>query len=139
MEKQSVKLQVFFQEPFWIGICEINSDNKLQVCKVTFGAEPKDYEVQEYILKNWYRLRFSPAIDDTVIAKSQINPKRLQRDVKKQICSIGISTKSQLALSLQHEEGKIKRKVLTKQQKEEEKERFFLLKQQKRKEKHRGR
>lgn len=32
------------------------------MCKVTFGAEPKDYEVYDFVLKNYYRLRFSPAV-----------------------------------------------------------------------------
>ncbi len=28
-------------------------DGKLSVCKVTFGAEPKDCEVWEFVLKNY--------------------------------------------------------------------------------------
>ena len=31
-----------------MGIFERIEDGKLSVAKVTFGAEPKDYEVQEY-------------------------------------------------------------------------------------------
>lgn len=139
MENQILMLQVFFQDPFWIGICERSSENRLSVCKITFGPEPKDYEIQDYILKNWYKLKFSPAVEDTVIRKERMNPKRLQRDVRKQLSNICIGTKSQQALALQHEEGKLKRKEFTRIQKEEVKERFFLLKQQKKKEKHRGR
>ena len=45
------KLTVYFEEPFWVGIFECIEDGKLSVAKVTFGAEPKDYEVQEYIQK----------------------------------------------------------------------------------------
>ena len=37
-------------------------NGKLSVVKVTFGAEPKDYEVQEYILKYYFSLQFSPAV-----------------------------------------------------------------------------
>ena len=29
------------------------------MCKITFGAEPKDYEVYDFVLKNYYRLRVS--------------------------------------------------------------------------------
>ena len=43
-------LTVFFEEPFWVGVFERIEDGKLSVCKVTFGAEPKDYEVWDYIL-----------------------------------------------------------------------------------------
>ena len=83
MDKVTVKLTVFFEEPFWIGILENVSDGKLRVCKVTFGAEPKDYEVYDYILKNYYRLTFSPAVAAEVKEAAK-NPKRLQREVKKQ-------------------------------------------------------
>ena len=44
MDKVSGRLTVFFEEPFWIGVFEHISEKKLSVCKVTFGAEPKDYE-----------------------------------------------------------------------------------------------
>jgi hypothetical protein len=30
--------QVFFEEPFWIGVFERVEDEKLAVCKVTFGS-----------------------------------------------------------------------------------------------------
>ena len=43
-------LTVFFEDPFWVGVFERIEDGKLSVCKVTFGAEPKDYEVWDYIL-----------------------------------------------------------------------------------------
>ena len=51
MDKVSGKLTVYFEEPFWVGIFERIEDGKLSVAKVTFGAEPKDYEVQEYVQK----------------------------------------------------------------------------------------
>ena len=138
MDKASAKLTVFFEEPFWVGVFECISDEKLSVCKVTFGTEPKDYDVYGFIQKYYYRLKFSPAVDVTV-KKVAINPKRLQRNAKNQVKSIGIGTKSQQALQLQREEMKTERKKISKEQKEAEQKRMFELKQQKRKEKHRGR
>ncbi len=44
MGKVLGKLTVFFEELFWEGVFERVSDGKLFVCKVTFGAEPEDYE-----------------------------------------------------------------------------------------------
>ena len=58
MDKVSGRLTVFFEEPFWIGVFERISEGKLSVCKVTFGAEPKDYEVYDFVLRNYYRLKF---------------------------------------------------------------------------------
>ena len=49
MDKVSGKLTVFFEEPFWVGVFERVSDGNLSVCKVTFGAEPKDYEIYELL------------------------------------------------------------------------------------------
>lgn len=138
MDKVSGKLTVFFEEPFWVGIFECISEGKLSVCKVTFGAEPKDYEVYDFVLKNYYQLRFSLAVA-TDVKESGRNPKRRKREVRKQIQNIGIGTKSQQALKLQQEQLKTERKTVSREQREAHKQRQFELKQQKRKEKHRGR
>ncbi len=132
------KLSVFFEEPFWVGVFERIEDGKLSVAKVTFGAEPKDYEVYDFVLKTRCDLQFSPAVEIAVTEK-HINPKRMQREIKKQMADTGIGTKSQQALKLQHEQFKRERKKKSCEQKQAEKQRLFELKQQKKKEKHRGR
>lgn len=138
MDKVLGRLTVFFEEPFWIGVFERVSEGKLSACKVTFGAEPKDYELYDFILKNYCRLRFSPAVA-TVAEKASRNPKRIQREVQKQVQNIGVGTKSQQALKLQQEQLKTERRAESRERREAEKQRQFELKQQKRKEKHRGR
>ena len=138
MDKVLGKLTVFFEEPFWVGVFERVSEGNLSVCKVTFGAEPKDYEIYDFVLKNYYRLRFSPAVA-TDVKEDGRNPKRVQREVRKQIQNTGIGTKSQQALKLQQEQLKTERKTVSREQREAEKQRQFEMKQQKRKEKHRGR
>ena len=138
MDKVSGKLTVFFEEPFWMGIFECISVGKLSVYKVTFGAEPKDYEVYDFVLKNYYQLRFSPDVA-TDVKETGRSPKRIQREVRKQVQNAGIGTKSQQALKLQQEQLKTERKTVSREQREAEKQRQFELKQQKRKEKHRGR
>ena len=137
MDRASGKLTVFFEEPFWVGVFERVSDGEMSVCKVTFGAEPKDYEVLEFILSQYYKLKFSPAVE-VEVRKTADNPKRRQRDAHKQVQNSGIGTKSQQALQMQREEMKTERKLISKEQKEAEKLRQFDLKQQKRKEKHKG-
>lgn len=138
MSKVTGKLIVFFEKPFWIGVFEKVEKGKLSVAKVTFGAEPKDYEVYDFILKNYYKLRFSPTVATAVKEKAK-NPKRVQRDVKKQTQDTGIETKSQQALKLQQEQMKTERRQISREQKEAEKQRMFELKKQKKKDKHRGR
>jgi hypothetical protein len=104
---------------------------------VTFGVEPKDYDVLEFINRNYYHLQFSPAVE-TVVKDTKKNPKRAQRDAKKQTMETGIGTKSQQALKLQQEQNKLARKERSKKEREEESDRLFEMKQQKKKEKHKG-
>ena len=137
MGKTSGKLTVYFEEPFWVGVFERVDNNKLSVCKVTFGAEPKDYEIWEFILKHYYDLKFSPAVE-TAIKQSADNPKRRSRKARKQVENTGIGTKSQQALKLQQEESKAERRQISKEQRDAEKQKQFELKKQKRREKHKG-
>lgn len=137
IQRKQCKLTVFFEEPFWIGVFEHIEDGKLSAAKVTFGAEPKDYELQEYIQKYYFDLKFSPAVSATV-KEAGINPKRMQRMAKRQMQETGIGTKSQQALKLQQEQNKQERKIRSREQREADEQRRFELKQQKKREKHRG-
>ena len=139
MGRVSVKLTVYFENPFWIGIFERSIDEKLSVCKVIFGAEPKDNEIFEFVLNRYSKLKYSPEIQYEKVFKEKVNPKRVQRDVKKQLNNNGVGTKSQQALKLQQEQNKTIKKMKTKEQKELEKEKLYFLKQQKKREKHKGR
>ena len=137
MGKVSSRLTVFFENPFWVGVFETIEGKKLFVAKVTFGAEPKEYEIQEFIEKQYYNLQFSPAVA-AVVKESKKNPKRLQREARRQTQDKGIGTKSQQALKLQQGQNKLVRKEKSREQKEAENLRQFELKQQKKREKHKG-
>ena len=132
-------LTIIFENPFWICLYERIDGGKYEVGKITFGAEPKDYEVYEYLLSNWHKLKFSPPIRAEMLIERRINPKRMQREINSQLQDKGIGTKAQQALKLQYEQGKIERKVKSREQKEAEKDRQFALRQEKKKAKHRGR
>ena len=137
MDKVNGKLTVYFEEPFWVGVFECIENGRLTVAKVTFGAEPKDYEIQEYIQRYYFSLKFSPAVD-TVVKETKRNPKRIKREAKKQMQETGIGTKSQQALKLQQEQNKQERKVRSREKREADQLRMFELKQQKKREKHKG-
>lgn len=132
-------LTILFENPFWIGLYERIDGDKYEVCKITFGAEPKDYEICDFLLKNWHKLKFSPPVKTDKVEEHKINPKRMQRKINSQLENKGIGTKAQQALKLQHEQTKIERKTKSREQKEAEKERQFVLRQEKKKAKHRGR
>lgn len=131
------KLIIYFEEPFWVGVFEELEGDKLSACRMVFGAEPTDAEVYDFILKHYYHLRFSAPVKTEIRPKAD-NPKRRQRNARKQLEKSGIGTKSQQALQKQYEENKTERKRTTHEQREAEKQWQFELKQQKRKEKHRG-
>lgn len=132
-----VRLTVYFDSPFWVGVFERIEQEQLSVCKITFGAEPKDYDILEFVLKNYSQIKFSQSVDVKVKKESK-NPKRIQREVRKQTAQSGIGTKSQQALQQQREENKLAKKVIRKQKQEEKMQRMYDLRQQKRKEKHKG-
>lgn len=138
MELTETKLTVYFENPFWVGVYERQFGTTYEVCKITFGSEPKEYEVYEFLLKNWLDLKFSSSIVSDEVKEKRINPKRMQREIKKNLQDVGIGTKAQQALKLQHEQNKMARKKYSKQKREEYKEEQFILRQQKKKEKHRG-
>lgn len=138
MDIVTLRLNVFFEDPFWVGVVERVEDGELSAAKVTFGPEPKSYEVYHFFLKHYDQLQFSPAVE-AATRKEHANPKRMQREARKSTAQSGIGTRSQQALKLQQEQMKTERKTFSRQQKEAEKVRRFQQKQQKKKEKHRGR
>ena len=91
-------LTIMFENPFWIGLYERFDNGNYEVCKITFGAEPKDYEIYDYLLQNWHKLKFSPPIKTDKIKDRKINPKRMQREINSQLEDKGIGTKAQQAL-----------------------------------------
>ena len=132
-------LTILFEAPFWIGLYERIEHGRYEVCKITFGAEPKDYEVYEFLLRNWHKLKFSPPIQAEAAMERKTNPKRVQREIQSQLQDKGIGTKAQQALKLQHEQSKLERRTRSREQKEAEKDRQFAIRQEKKKAKHRGR
>lgn len=138
MDRVYTELTVLFEEPFWIGVFSRISEGKMSVAKVTFGSEPKEYEVEEMYLQNCYGLRFSPAVE-VAVKELKHNPKKRKRDAGRMMQEKGIGTKSQQALKLQREQGKTEKKQKSREEKEAENNRLFELKQLKRKEKHKGR
>lgn len=132
-------LTVTFQDPFWIAVYERTYFNSYEVCKITFGSEPKDYEVYDYMMNNWNNLCFTKPIKSDDTKTQHINPKRLQREINKRIRFSDVGTKAQQALKLQHELVKEERKVRKKETKKIEQKTRYNLRKQKKKEKHKGR
>lgn len=135
MADVSVKLTVLFDEPFWVGLYEREADGRNDVARIVFGAEPRDYEVQVWLLANAYTLRFSPSLEGTKRSGSEhVTPKRRQRQAARQMEGTGIGTRAQQALSLQREQNAVQRRERTRELREAEAKRRLQLRRQK----HRG-
>ncbi|WP_341285576.1 YjdF family protein [Priestia megaterium] len=136
-----MSLTIYHDGQFWVGIIEIVEDGKLRAFRYVFGAEPKDTEILDFI---YYRLldiinqSVHSGLDVKRKSDKKINPKRLQRQVAKQINKVGISTKAQEAMKQEYEEKKKSKKKRAKQYREELKQKKYLMKKQKAKAKHKG-
>lgn len=138
MDVTETTLTVLFEEPFWVGVLERSSGKGYEVCRVVFGVEPKAAEVYLWYLQQGHGLRFSSAVDGEVRSSRQLNPKRLQRQAKREVESRGMGTKAQQALQMQREQHKQERRAVAKEQKAAEAQRKFQLRQERKKQKHRG-
>lgn len=133
----SITLTVFYDEQFWIGLFERVEDGRLRAAKVVFGAEPKEQQVYELVLSDFYNLRFSPPVEGVKERIIASNPKRRQRQASR-AQEQGVGTKSQQAMKLAHEELKQERAQRGKERRELEEQRRFELHIDKKKEKHKG-
>lgn len=139
METAKAKLTVLFDPPFWIGLFEREREGRYEACRVVFGAEPRDFEIYAYVLDHYDHLVFSPALASGPETDREVNPKRAQREARRQTQPSGIGTKAQQALQLQREQNKEERRVLSRDAREAEQDRRLQLRREKRKQKHRGR
>lgn len=139
MDTVKVRLTVLFEDPFWVGVYERSENLRLQVSRIVFGSEPKDYEVYDYLIKYWHRLKLSPPVAEDFKSERRMSPKRMQRAVSDELSERGIGTKAQNALKMQQEQNKLVRKSFQKKKREDEAQRQFELKQLKKKAKHKGR
>ncbi|USG64595.1 YjdF family protein [Brevibacillus ruminantium] len=137
-----MKLTVYHDGQFWVGVVEEIDNGKLKAGKWIFGSEPKDTEILEFIVQNSIfsiidRLSQEVKVED--LQERRINPKRLARQVARELKAKGISSHAQEVLKLEHEQRKKEKRVTSRQQKEEDRERKREIRQQKAKAKHRGR
>lgn len=138
METGYTRLTVFFEAPFWVCLYERGGGGAYEVCRVVFGAEPRDGEVYAFLLEHWRQLRFSPAVRAERETERSVSPKRRQREIRRQMEPHRPGTRAQQALQLQREQGKAAARKASRRQREEEQARQYALRREKQREKHRG-
>ncbi|WP_027409938.1 YjdF family protein [Anoxybacteroides tepidamans] len=136
-----MKLTVFYDGQFWIGVVEQREKEELRAVRYVFGSEPKLEEVLTFVNGPMLSLLEKSRATTLVPHAEQKtkNPKRLQREAAKEMKQRPLSTYAQTAIQLELEHRKKERKVLRKEQREALMQRKWELKRLKAKARHRGR
>ena len=99
-----MKLTIFHDGQFFIGLVEYTKNKKSVLAKYTFGTEPDRETILKFIDKELLNLiNKSKAITKNKSYRKKINPKRLQRQVAKEQKKKVITTQSQKALKKEQE------------------------------------
>jgi hypothetical protein len=133
------KLEVFFEDPFWVGLFSRAEGDGTQYCRVVFGGEPSDIQIYHYFLHNFRSLQFSDIVP-AVAEKTEIrNPKRRQSAVSRQMQQTAGQKRSH-AIIKQTMSASLKKTHETDHKKMEEEHQQYVqaVCQAKRKEKQRG-
>jgi hypothetical protein len=136
-----MKLTVFFDGQFWVGVIEEENHGKIKASRVLFGSEPKDSEVLDFVKKellDWIN-RSKQSVKVEKIVHRKINPKRMAREAAKEMRKTGVNTYAQQALQLEYEARKKEKKMISREKREAMKEYKREIARQKAKAKHRGR
>jgi hypothetical protein len=78
-------MTVFFDDPFWVAVLELQYNGRVRAARQVFGAEPTDAELYQYLLLHGTALlaqveRSAAVAEDRPMSAPVRNPKRLARD-----------------------------------------------------------
>ncbi|MCE5316902.1 MAG: YjdF family protein [Parachlamydia sp.] len=100
----TIKATVFFEKRFWVGTFERTDKEGYAVARHIFGAEPSDPEIHEFVLNHFHELKFGTP-KEIQIEIQRMNPKRVQREVRREMEKMRESAKpSTLAQDYMREE-----------------------------------
>ena len=137
----TIKATVFLDKSFWVGTFERTDKEGYAVAKHIFGGEPTNAEVYEFVANNYTDLNFG-APKEFKLEIKRMNPKRVQREVRKEMDRLKDtqkpSTLSQDYMREELEKNKLERKKRSSKEKREQKQEQFALRQEKKKKKQKG-
>lgn len=135
-----MKLTVYHDGQYWVGVVEEQEQGKLKAARFIFGKEPGDEEILHFIRDEMWGLvsGLSQEVAVKLSETKKVNPKRLARQAAYELRRKGVSSCAQEALKLEYEKRKLEKRTYSKQQREAMKARIRELKEKKAKEKHRG-
>ena len=136
-----IKATILLEKGLWIGLFERTDKEGYAVARHIFGKEPTDPEVYDFVHSQYSELKFGKPKEFQLQIK-RINPKRLQRQVRKEMEQIKKTTNpSTHAQDYMREELELKKKEKKKKKSADKRvrdEEQFSLRQEKKKKKHKG-
>lgn len=138
----TIKATIFFEKKYWVGTFERLDKEGYAIARHIFGGEPSDPEVYEFVLAHYHELQFGEAIKEIDVQIHRVNPKRVQREVRREMERVKEegrpSTFAQDYMREELEKHKKERKQASSAEKRDRQEKQFALKQEKKKQKQRG-
>ncbi|ALH98467.1 TPA: DUF2992 family protein [Staphylococcus aureus] len=134
-----MELSIFYNGQFFVALVEYRMRNKSKFIQYTFGNEPDDIEVLDFIHHQLMEM-----IDDVqtiVYTKNnsrKVNPKRLQRQIAKEQKKPKYFTQAQIAIKKELELKKKQKRKRYKEKRDAFQKRKREIKKVKAKEKHKG-
>src|SRR6185436_235107 len=136
-----MRLTILFDGQYWVGVLEDERDGYLYAAYHIFGPEPSDEEAYQFVDRHLIDLqsRMTRGIPiEEAEQHKHTNPKRMQREVRREIERLGITSKAQEAMRVQIESNKVERKQQSREERDAERERKRQIAREKARQKHRG-
>jgi hypothetical protein len=133
-----IRFTVFFDDPFWVGVCEKQDEDAYTTARVVFGSEPGEAELYQFVIQHYNEFRFTQPVASGGPLEKQMNFKRAQRQARQNMQARGIGSKAQQAMKTALSEAKQERSASTRDEHQQAAERRYQEQQAKKKEKHRG-
>ncbi|MBY9077709.1 YjdF family protein [Paenibacillus sp. HN-1] len=135
-----MKLTVFYEAPFWVGIVELEEDGRIRAGRHIFGAEPSSQEIWEFVLSGLERVMDGLSCEVQAERRPLAgNPKRRAREAARESRGKGAGSASHEAVRLELEKHKRESSRQSRECREALAEHKRELARQKAKNRHRGR
>lgn len=138
MQVIKARLSVFFDDPFWVGLYELQDQTHYQIVRILFGAEPQDGQLLKLVYHAEKLDWFQTAQESQPVLQKKLNPKRRQKVAGQEMTQKVMGTKAQQAMKRQQEMRKAERQSRQSFEKKEAQVIQYHKKKLKRKEKHKG-
>lgn len=133
------KLTIIFENPFWVGIFERETEAGFSAARWIFEKEPSDVEVYTFVLQHLKALRYSDPVPQKPESQKPNNYKRRMREAQNFISQDGVDQKAIEAIQSQKKKNRQIQKSIKKAEHEQLEHHRMMVRQKRKKEKHKGR